>query len=60
LSEISSIDGAVMGLEEALFQIVGAGLASVVSCVPGVLGFYEGEVVGDRWLLERSGGPTMG
>ena len=60
LSEISSIDGTFMALEEALCEIVGAGLASVVSCLPGVLGFYEGEVIGERWLLERRGGPTTG
>jgi len=37
----------------ALDAIVGAGFGTLVSCVPGRLGYFEGEGQGKRYLLER-------
>ena len=28
------------------------------SCLPGSLGYFEGEEIGERYVLERRGGPT--
>ena len=40
-------------LGEALEAVIGHGMGTLVSCVPGVLGFYEGESSGDRCILAR-------
>jgi hypothetical protein len=53
VSEDPSLDGRDLPLPEALVRIVGRGMGALVSCVPGRLGFFEGEEPGDRWLLER-------
>lgn len=53
LSEDPQLDGRQMGLSEALDHIVGAGMGSLVSCVPGHLGYYEGEEPNERYLLIR-------
>lgn len=53
LAEDAALDGRQMPLAEALEAIVGRGLGAFVSCVPGRLAFYEGESMGDRYILER-------
>jgi len=53
LSEKSSVDGKELPLGDALRDVVGCGAGTLVSCVAGQLGYYEGEEQGDRWILHR-------
>jgi len=53
ISESSALDGRTMTLGEALRAVVAHGMGTLLSCVPGRLGYYEGEDREDRWLLER-------
>jgi hypothetical protein len=53
LSESDALDGRRLPLEEALTAVVGRGMGTFVSCVPGRLGFYEEEGPGVRYVLER-------
>lgn len=43
ISESSKLDGKKMKLKLALDIVVAGGFVSIVSCIPGVLAFYEGE-----------------
>jgi hypothetical protein len=45
-------DGVDMDLLTALKQIVGYGTGTVLSCVPGKLAYFEGEIR-ERFLLVR-------
>ena len=49
----SGSDGKSMPLPDVLKKIVTYGMGTLVSCIPGPLGYYEGEARGDRYLLER-------
>ena len=49
----SSRDGEEVELLTALKEIVGYGTGAVLSCVPGKLAYFEGEVK-ERFLLVRS------
>jgi hypothetical protein len=51
VSENSELDGRCMPLAEALDRVVGAGMGTLVSCVPGALAFFEGEGPSDRCIL---------
>ena len=51
LSEASAIDGREMRLSEALAEVVGRGMGTILSCVPGQLGYFESEEPGQRVLL---------
>lgn len=51
---ISEIDGRDMPLREALEATVGYGMGTLISCVPGRLGYFEGEGKNARFLLEKS------
>jgi hypothetical protein len=53
ISEDAALDARTMSLSDALRSIVAQGRGSLLSCVPGRLGYYEGESQGDRWLLQR-------
>lgn len=53
ISEEPQLDGKTMPLQQALERIVGMGIGTIVSCIPGRLGYFEGEEIGDRWILER-------
>jgi hypothetical protein len=53
LAEDSALDGRRMRLMETLEAIVGRGMGAFASCVPGRLAFYEGEDLGERYILER-------
>jgi len=53
MSSNSELDGREMNLSDALSAIVGRGLGSVVSCVPGVLGYFESEEAGERYICHR-------
>lgn len=52
LSEDSNLDGAEMPLLAALKQVVGGGVGTVISCLPGRLGYFEGEVR-ERFILQK-------
>src|SRR5258705_6354153 len=42
LSESDALDGRRLPLEETLAAVIGRGMGTFVSCLPGRLGFYEG------------------
>src|ERR1017187_9362694 len=52
LSEDKKLDGAEMQLFTALKRVVGGGMGTVISCLPGRLGFFEGEVR-ERFILQK-------
>jgi hypothetical protein len=51
LSENSKLDGKLMPLREALNEIVGFQMASLMSCNPGAIAYYEGEGKNCRFIL---------
>ena len=51
ISEQSNIDAQELGLEDALGEIWGRGIGSILSCIPGRLGYFEDEE--EHRLLER-------
>jgi hypothetical protein len=51
LSEDSELDGREMSLSGALWGIVGRGMGTFLSCLPGRLAYFEDE--DQRWILER-------
>jgi hypothetical protein len=53
ISTDRELDGRDLPLAEALRQIVGRRQGALVSCVPGRLGFFEGESPNDRFILDR-------
>lgn len=48
-----ALDGRDLSRAEAIRRIVGSGEGTFVSCIPGRLGYFEGESPGDRCILER-------
>ncbi|HTE05264.1 MAG TPA: hypothetical protein VK824_03630 [Planctomycetota bacterium] len=54
ISGLPALDGQAMPLGLALEEIVGSGMGSLVSCIPGRLGYYESEDVGERYVLYRT------
>ena len=56
VSELASVDGRFMPLEDALRGVLSQDSGSLVSCVPGALALFEGETPGDRYLLVRDVG----
>jgi hypothetical protein len=53
-SDIASIDGHEMSLAEAVERAELGGFGTLVSCIPGRLGYYYDESGTRRLLLERS------
>ena len=51
LSEDSELDGKQTPLSEALKEVVGRGIGTFLSCLPGRLAYFEDE--DQRWILER-------
>jgi hypothetical protein len=47
------LDGKTVTLRDAITRIIGAGHGTLLSCVPGHLGYFEGEEPDARYLLER-------
>ena len=60
LSESAELDGQTPTLEAALEAVVGRGMGALISCIPGRLGYFESEEVGERYILERTAGPAEG
>jgi len=53
ISENRAIDGKHLSLKLALEKVVGQGQGTLLSCVPGELGYYEGQAPSDRCILAR-------
>jgi hypothetical protein len=53
LSEDPSIDAQVLPLGVALKSVVGRGMGTFISCLPGRLAYFEGEDPGERYMLFR-------
>jgi hypothetical protein len=51
ISEDDELDGKEIPLAEALKTIVGYGMGTFLSCLPGRLAYFEDEEC--RWILER-------
>jgi hypothetical protein len=54
LSESAELDGQELSLAVALEQVVGQGIGTLLSCIPGRLAYYEGEDRGRRFILSRA------
>jgi len=52
ISEHTSFDEKEMDLNKALRVIVGSGIATIISCIPGKLAYYEGEGFSNRFILK--------
>jgi hypothetical protein len=48
----SDMDQMEMTLDTAIQEVVGIGLGTLVSCIPGQLAYFEGEL-GDQVILKR-------
>jgi hypothetical protein len=57
LSDTIAIDGREMPLAEALAEAETAGWGTIISCIPGRLGYYLDECGARRFLLVRPEGP---
>ena len=55
-SNCKELDKRFMSLDEAIREVHGVGIGTVVSCIPGELAFFEGELFPDEHILERSKG----
>jgi hypothetical protein len=53
-SEDGALDGRALRLDEALGAVVGRGMGTFVSCIPGRLAYFEAEGPGQRYVLERA------
>ena len=53
ISESVDFDGRTIPLREALDSIVGQGMGTIISCVPGRLCYYEGEDPKSRYIFAR-------
>jgi len=53
ISENRTIDGKHLPLKSALEKVVGQGMGTLLSCVPGELAYYEGKGPSDRCILAR-------
>lgn len=51
ISEDDAFDGMLLSLREALDAIVGSGSGTLLSCIPGRLGYYEEEGPKVRFIL---------
>ena len=51
VSEWGDLDGKELLLQETLQKIVGSGMGTFLSCVPGKLAYFEDEE--ESWILER-------
>jgi hypothetical protein len=52
-SEHSSLDNKNLNLLDALKEVVGRGIGTIISCIPGKLAYFEGEEMNDRFILFR-------
>lgn len=59
ISTDPELDGRTVTLREALTRIHALGNGTLLSCVPGSLGYFEGEDIGARYVLERRSDRTV-
>jgi hypothetical protein len=53
VSQSAALDARTLPLEQALGSIIGMSPGTLISCIPGRLGYFEGEDRGERFILER-------
>jgi hypothetical protein len=53
ISENPLMDRREMKISEALERTVGSGMGTIISCIPGRLAYFEGEALGERYLLKK-------
>jgi hypothetical protein len=53
ISEDAALDGKRLPLRMALGLIIGSGMGTLLSCVPGTLAFFEDEEASDRCILAK-------
>lgn len=56
MSSSTRLDGREMSLADALKDVVGYQMGTLISCIPGQLAFYESEELKTRYILERKTG----
>lgn len=54
MSDWSEFDQQELDLQETLAKVVGTYSGTFISCIPGRLGYFEGEEPNERYILERS------
>ena len=52
VSEDEDLDGREFDLEDAIETIEGSWFGTLVSCIPGELGYFRGEYSDDRYIVE--------
>jgi hypothetical protein len=52
-SNCKELDRRSMQLDDAIREVHAVGIGTVVSCIPGELAFYEGELFPDEYILRR-------
>jgi hypothetical protein len=53
ISAYRDIDNRELPLEKALEEAVGLNMGTFISCIPGKLGYFEFEDLGERYILAR-------
>jgi hypothetical protein len=53
ISEEGDLDGKELLLSKVMQEILGRGMGTFLSCLPGRLAYFESE--DGRWILERKG-----
>ena len=53
LSVDRELDGTSFALPETLGRVLGSGMGTLISCVPGRLAYLETETMRERFLLRR-------
>jgi hypothetical protein len=54
LSENVELDDQELPLRSALERVIGSGMGTFLSCLPGRLAYFEGEEPGERYVLVRT------
>ena len=52
ISENPRLDAKELPIDEAVAMVVGHGFATIISCIPGSLAFFEGEGFSNRFILQ--------
>jgi hypothetical protein len=53
ISQEGDLDRRRLPLADALEQVIGRGIGTLISCIPGSLAYFEGEGPSDRCILAR-------
>ena len=52
ISADRDIDNRELPLDDALAETVGMNMGTFISCIPGKLGYFEFEDIGERYIFE--------